>query len=60
MSQQYALAAKDNGIVGCIRKNVTSRWRDVILPLCSPLLRHTWSTVSSSGLLITRQLDILE
>ncbi|KAK4826432.1 LOW QUALITY PROTEIN: hypothetical protein QYF61_009129 [Mycteria americana] len=37
-SQQCALAAKTtNNLLGCIRHCITSRWREVILPLCSAL-----------------------
>ncbi|PKU41430.1 hypothetical protein llap_8273 [Limosa lapponica baueri] len=54
MSRQCTLAAqKANWILGCIKRNVASRSLEMILPPYSVLMRPTWSTVSSSGVLNT-------
>jgi len=39
ISKQYALAAKKTTVLGCVRKRVASRLREVIFPFCSALLR---------------------
>ncbi|KFV74245.1 hypothetical protein N307_14581, partial [Dryobates pubescens] len=40
MSQQCALAAQNvNYILGCIKRSIASRLRELIVPFCSPLVR---------------------
>jgi len=51
VSQQRALAAKAaNSTLGCGRQSIASRGSEVILPLCSVLLKPIWNAMSSGGL----------
>ncbi|PKU48212.1 rna-directed dna polymerase from mobile element jockey- hypothetical protein [Limosa lapponica baueri] len=46
MSWQFVLASQRvNHILGCIKTNEASRWREVILPLCSALVRPPWGVL---------------
>ena len=63
MSQKCVLAAqKASRTLGCIKRSATSSLREVILPLCSALVRpHLEYCASSSGALSTgKDMDLLK
>jgi len=49
MIQQCAIVAKKaNNLLGCTGRSIASRSAEIILPLCSVLVRYIWIAVLGS------------
>ncbi|GAB0204779.1 cAMP-dependent protein kinase inhibitor alpha [Grus japonensis] len=62
MSWQHVLAAqKANCVLGCTKRSITSRWREVILPFCSALVRpHLKYCIQLWGPQYKKGMELLE
>lgn len=61
INQQFSPASKKgNGILGCISQSISSRSRDVILPLCSVLWPQSECCVQKWSSQYKKDIDILE
>lgn len=62
MSQKCTLAEKkDNGILSCMRRNIASRLREIILPLYSELVRtHPEYCIQFWAPQYKKDMDIME
>lgn len=39
---------RTKSLLGCTRRSISSKWREIILPLHAALVRHTWMAMSGT------------